>query len=915
VAAVRRRDDLAERLAAAAPDLLDAFAALPTALVAGCRSGDAGARPPVEQTRRTTSGASDADTGADTGLDTGADTDADTDADTGPDADAGVDLSAGGVPLGAAQAWVGPLEEVARGAISSTEFAEGAAAVEEVVRDLRDRLAALERAHRDELAGLELRRADEARFEETRAALRALDEVLAELAEREAALADARAGLPGRLEEASGRLAEAQAEAALVPAAASACEAAAVVLEQASRRDALTAELEAAEGERRRATDEAQELRDRLQQIRQARIDGMAAELARGLLPGEPCAVCGSADHPAPASPALSTPTLDDEQAAQAQSDAAQETRQAAEGRAAVLSARLQDATLRAGGRPVGAALAARDEADAELARLASIADQVPGIEARVRGLQDELDAVTGRARELDVMIAERRAGQAGLRRELDRLGELLAAARGGDDSVGARRDRVTTETALLAAAVQAAAGVAEAATACTEARAAVSRALSERAGEGAPAEGEVSAAAAEEMLREAEAALARLREAAEGEAALVEELTGVEEQLAKLGESLTRFGLEIVAERAAGRTAAADAERLAARLAEAKGEDATLAARVDRLADEAELLREAVDTARVALTESAERDAAVARAESAAADADFARLADVRAATRPAASLESMAARLRELDAERAAVTRLLADPELAAAAAAPAPDLPALTDDFERAEREHASRTSARDQAEGRHDELLALTATLEAALAEWRPAEERYRLAKRLAELAVGTSSDNRLDMRLSSFVLGERLRQVVDAANERLDHMSGGRYSLLFDVRKSAADRKRSGGGLGLRVLDGWTGADRDPVTLSGGEAFMTSLALALALADVVTAEAGGVELGTLFIDEGFGTLDDETLDGVLDILDELRDGGRAVGIVSHVGELRARVPAQLKVTKQRFGSTLATVVPS
>ncbi|MGW4637577.1 AAA family ATPase [Sphaerisporangium sp. NPDC004334] len=903
LAAVRRRDALAGRLAAAARDLLDALAVLPADLFAGSRSGDAGAGPPVEQTRRTTSGAADTDTdtGAGVGVDAGV--------------DAGVDPSAGGVPLGAAQAWAGPLEEVARGAISSTEFAEGAAAVEVVARDLRDRLAALERAHRDELAGLELRRADEARFEETRAALRALDGVLAELAEREAALADARAGLPGRLEEASGRLAEAQAEAALVPAAASACQAAAVVLEQASRRDALTAELEAAEGERRRATDEAQELRDRLQQIRQARIDGMAAELARGLVPGEPCAVCGSADHPAPASPALSTPTLDDEQAAQALSDAAQETRQAAEGRAAVLSARLQDATLRAGGRTAGAALAARDEADAELVRLESIAGQVPAIEARVRGLQDELDAVTGRARELDVMIAERRADQAGLRRELDRLGELLAAARGGDDSVGARRDRVTTETALLAAAVQAAAGVAETATACTEARAAVSRARSERAGEGAPAEGEMSAVAAEEMLREAEAALTRLREAAEGEAALVEELTGVEEQLAKLGESLTRLGLEIAAERAAGKTAAADAERLAARLAEAKGEDATLAARVDRLADEAELLRDAVETARAALTESAERDAAVARAESAAADADFASLADVRAATRPAASLESMAARLRELDAERAAVTRLLADPELAAAAAAPAPDLPALTDGFERAEREHASRTSARDQAEGRHDELLALTATLEAALAEWRPAEERYRLAKRLAELAVGTSSDNRLDMRLSSFVLGERLRQVVDAANERLDHMSGGRYSLLFDVRKSAADRKRSGGGLGLRVLDGWTGADRDPVTLSGGEAFMTSLALALALADVVTAEAGGVELGTLFIDEGFGTLDDETLDGVLDILDELRDGGRAVGIVSHVGELRARVPAQLKVTKQRFGSTLATAVPS
>lgn len=161
-----------------------------------------------------------------------------------------------------------------------------------------------------------------------------------------------------------------------------------------------------------------------------------------------------------------------------------------------------------------------------------------------------------------------------------------------------------------------------------------------------------------------------------------------------------------------------------------------------------------------------------------------------------------------------------------------------------------------------------------------------------------------------MRLSAYVLGERLRQVVDAANERLDHMSGGRYLLRHDLNRSAGDRGRSGGGLGLRVLDAWTGVERDPATLSGGESFITSLALALGLADVVTDEAGGAEIGTLFVDEGFGTLDDETLDDVLDILDGLREGGRAVGVVSHVAELRVRIPAQLRVVKGRSGSTLS-----
>jgi exonuclease SbcC len=92
-------------------------------------------------------------------------------------------------------------------------------------------------------------------------------------------------------------------------------------------------------------------------------------------------------------------------------------------------------------------------------------------------------------------------------------------------------------------------------------------------------------------------------------------------------------------------------------------------------------------------------------------------------------------------------------------------------------------------------------------------------------------------------------------------------------------------------------------------LSGGETFITSLALALGLADVVTMEAGGAEIGTLFVDEGFGTLDEDTLDEVMEVLDALRDGGRAVGIVSHVAELRTRIPAQLSVRKTRTGSTV------
>jgi exonuclease SbcC len=150
-----------------------------------------------------------------------------------------------------------------------------------------------------------------------------------------------------------------------------------------------------------------------------------------------------------------------------------------------------------------------------------------------------------------------------------------------------------------------------------------------------------------------------------------------------------------------------------------------------------------------------------------------------------------------------------------------------------------------------------------------------------------------------------VLAARLEEVAAAASQRLLRMTAGRYSLVH------SDARRGGGraGLGLLACDAWTGADRDTSTLSGGETFMASLALALGLADVVTEEAGGTRIEALFVDEGFGSLDEETLEEVMNVLDGLREGGRCVGIVSHVAELRQRIPAQLRVHKSQSGSTV------
>ena len=153
------------------------------------------------------------------------------------------------------------------------------------------------------------------------------------------------------------------------------------------------------------------------------------------------------------------------------------------------------------------------------------------------------------------------------------------------------------------------------------------------------------------------------------------------------------------------------------------------------------------------------------------------------------------------------------------------------------------------------------------------------------------AAGGRGDNTYRMSLNSYVLAARLEQVALAASERLVAMSDGRYLLQHTDAKAARGAKS---GLGLEVVDQWTGHRRDTSTLSGGESFMASLSLALGLADVVQQESGGIQIETLFVDEGFGSLDEQSLEQVMDALEGLRDGGRVVGLVSHVGEMKQRI---------------------
>lgn len=196
----------------------------------------------------------------------------------------------------------------------------------------------------------------------------------------------------------------------------------------------------------------------------------------------------------------------------------------------------------------------------------------------------------------------------------------------------------------------------------------------------------------------------------------------------------------------------------------------------------------------------------------------------------------------------------------------------------------------------ATGVAERLRDLTQRADAAAEGIAALADRHAVIARLANTVAGRAP-NTHRMTLETFVLAAELEEIVGAANLRLAEMSSGRYRLQHSDALAA---RGAASGLGLEIMDAFTGQARPPQSLSGGESFLASLALALGLAEIVTARAGGLRLDTLFIDEGFGSLDDDTLDLAMRTLDELRQGGRTVGVISHVASMKEQVPAQLLV---------------
>ncbi|MCX5138738.1 SMC family ATPase [Streptomyces sp. NBC_00338] len=653
-----------------------------------------------------------------------------------------------------------------------------------------EQLAALERGLREELGGLDAARRAERRsaeIDDERAALerqaRADDELIRDAEGWLAGWENTRSGLHARIEQAQ----EAVTRAELL---AGRLEPARRRLEAARRRDALADEATSAQERLGTAREHALGTREHWLDLRERRLRDIAAELARELVEGEACTVCGSADHPRPARPGDGHVDQATEEAAEAAHRRAEQARTDAEHALGAVRERYAAARAEAvgpvddggTGGPADADGQQGDATDGEpgptVARLAALVDTLTREHAQVHrtaaGTHAAREALAAAEREQaqraeDRQQAERRAAartsrREGLDREQTSLEEVLVQARGGSGSVSEHAALLQNRVALLV----------------------------EAAG----------------TVREEESAAARLKQAD------------------------------------------------------------------DRLADAA--FRAGFDTPQAAA-----------------------------ATLVPDSGQRALQHRIDAWQAEAGAVADRLAETGARAAAerAPAAPDVAQTAHDA--AERLLRDASAALAAARERSAELDRLSRRAADEVRDLGPVRAEYERIARLAGLAAGTSADNERKMRLESYVLAARLEQVAEAASARLRRMSSGRYQLVHSDARAGGRRA----GLGLHVIDAWTGHERDTATLSGGETFFASLALALGLADVVTDEAGGVRLDTLFIDEGFGSLDEQTLDEVLDVLDSLRERDRSVGIVSHVGDLRRRIPAQLEVVKERNGSAV------
>ncbi len=254
----------------------------------------------------------------------------------------------------------------------------------------------------------------------------------------------------------------------------------------------------------------------------------------------------------------------------------------------------------------------------------------------------------------------------------------------------------------------------------------------------------------------------------------------------------------------------------------------------------------------------------------------------------------------------ERVKLEQRISDLSLALSDKTP-PDIGKLDQDIEQSNATYATLRQQLDTLKSRLDGLFEVQRKVAKLHEQNHALEQEYKVYGTLHDVASGKTGSR---ISLHRFVLGVLLDDVLIQASQRLRIMSKGRYMLQ---RKLDGFKGAAGRGLDLIVEDGYTGKTRDVATLSGGESFMAALALALGLSDVVQSYSGGIRLETLFIDEGFGSLDPESLDLAIETLVDLQQSGRMIGVISHVSELKEQMTQRIDVHTSRVGSSVSIKV--
>ncbi|WP_072688056.1 AAA family ATPase [Rhodococcus marinonascens] len=424
---------------------------------------------------------------------------------------------------------------------------------------------------------------------------------------------------------------------------------------------------------------------------------------------------------------------------------------------------------------------------------------------------------------------------------------------------------------------------------------------LIQRGGDGDTNELDQARAEADTMVRESTALADEVGKRAKSLEELRDRESLLQERLRGLGVDAATVAEKIAA-------SAAQFEEIRIRVSAAAGEDPSVEARrarLDALAETASHLLDARDAGTAAELLAGELSA---KAKTLSENAGFGGTDDALAAVRTTARQDEIEAVLAAARDAEVGARSVLDDPDVVVVSGAEPVELGHVQRAHDVAAESVNLAVAAASDAGRRLLDLERFVHQLAEAAEAMAPMQAAHEELAALAEVIAGRGQNSRR-MSLRSYVLAARLEEVAVSASARLGRMSAGRYEFVHTDEAGPRGRR---GGLGLDIRDDYTGVVRSAKTLSGGESFLASLSLALGLADVVAAESGGVVLDTMFIDEGFGTLDSDTLDSVMGVLDELRDGGRVVGIVSHVDEMRQRIPNRLHVIRGRSGSTLEVV---